>query len=153
MNLKNYLDELSKKGYLKPEKIGFDQISALLKSAKKNISAARKNLEIDEETCYTMAYSSMIKIGRALIFLQGYRPDDGQQHKTTIEVAGEVLGTDFSDLIEKFDKMRKKRNQFTYDPLIPLSQREVDDALFCAENFYNKVKDWLEKENPQLKLF
>ncbi|PJB89129.1 hypothetical protein CO083_01175 [Candidatus Roizmanbacteria bacterium CG_4_9_14_0_8_um_filter_34_12] len=83
MNLKKYLDKLSEQGFLKQEEIGFNQVRALLDSAFKNIKASRKNLSIDEETCYTMAYNAMIKIARALIFLQGFRPDDGQQHKTT----------------------------------------------------------------------
>ena len=61
-------------------------------SASKNISASEKNFAIDEEACYTLAYNAMLKIARALVFLQGYRPYDGQQHKTTIEVAGELLG-------------------------------------------------------------
>jgi len=153
MNLKKYLDKLSEQGFLKQEEIGFNQVRALLDSAFKNIKASRKNLSIDEETCYTMAYNAMIKIARALIFLQGFRPDDGQQHKTTIEVAGEILGESFKNLINKFDKMRQKRNRFIYDPAIPPSQEEANNAIKVAEEFYNKTKTFLEETNPQLKLF
>ena len=97
MNLKNYLENLAVKGLLKKEEIGQDQIKALIINAKRNLSAARKNLDIDEETAYTMAYSAMLKVARALIFIQGFRPDDGQQHKTTIDVAGKILGPDFNN--------------------------------------------------------
>ncbi len=51
MSLENYLNNLIERGFLKKEQIGVDQVSALLKSASKNIKAAEKNLEIDEETC------------------------------------------------------------------------------------------------------
>ena len=85
MNLRNYLKNLTKQGFLKKEEIGVDQIRSLLLAASKNLLSAKKNLEIDEETCYTMAYNSMIKAARALLFLQGFRPYDGQQHKTTID--------------------------------------------------------------------
>jgi len=44
-----------------------------------------------------MAYNSMIKVARAVLFLHNLRPANGQQHKTTIEVAGKILGKEFND--------------------------------------------------------
>jgi len=152
-NLKNYFEQLTKQGFLKQEEIGLDQIKALLVSAKKNLMAANKTLEIDEETCYTMAYSCVLKLGRALIFLHGFRPDDGQQHKTTIEAAFFILGDDYKNLFFVFDKMRQKRNQFTYDPLFPLSIAEVKEALKNADNFLSEVRNFIKTKNPQLSLF
>ena len=95
----------------------------------------------------------MLKIARALVFLQNYRPSDGQQHKTTIEVAGKILGKGFSELIDIFDKMRKKRNQFTYDPMLPLSLADANNALKTANEFYKKVRNFLDSKYPQLRLF
>ncbi|MCX6766691.1 MAG: HEPN domain-containing protein [Candidatus Moranbacteria bacterium] len=153
MNSKNYFDELIKRGLLKKEKIGLDQVRALLASSAKNLNASRKTIAIDEETCFAMAYAAMLKIARAILFLHSLRPSDGQQHKTTIEVAGNILGSDFRELIEKFDKMRRKRNQFTYDPLLPLTDRETKEALQTAEKFSAEVRRRLEKEDSQEKLF
>jgi uncharacterized protein (UPF0332 family) len=151
--LENCLKNLESSGLLKKEKIGIDQIKALLMSASKNIYASEKNFTIDEEACYTLAYNAMLKIARALVFLQGYRPSDSQQHKTTIEVAGELLGKKFSELINMFDLMRKKRNQFTYDPMLPISLTEAKNALKTANEFHRKVKAFLDEKYPQLKLF
>jgi len=64
-NLETYLKKLESKGFLKREKIGIDQVKALLISASKNIIASEKNLSIDEEACYTLAYNAMLKIARA----------------------------------------------------------------------------------------
>ena len=153
MNLKDYLNSLADKGLLKPEKIGLDQVRALILGAEKNLTAAKKNLSIDEETTYIMAYSAMLKVARALIFIRGFRPDDGQQHKTTIDVAGRILGPDFSDLIAKFDKMRRKRNELTYDPLLPLSKIETENALKNANEFFQRVRGFLIDSDPQKKLF
>jgi uncharacterized protein (UPF0332 family) len=152
-NLENYLRRLESSGFLKKEKIGIDQINALLLGASKNIFASEKNLTIDEEACYTLAYNAMLKTARALVFLKGFRPANGQQHKTTIEVAGKILGKEFGELIDMFDKMRRKRNQFTYDPMLPLSLTEAKSALRTAGDFYKKVKSFLEKKYPQIKLF
>ena len=153
MNLENYLNNLIERGFLKKEQIGVDQVSALLKSASKNVRAAERNLGIDEETCYTMAYNSMIKVARAILFLNNIRPTDGQQHKTTIEVAGKILGKEFNDLIKRFDQMRKKRNVFTYEPLIPLSKQETIQSLETAKDFHIKVKDFLQEKKFQLNIF
>ncbi|MFH0891585.1 MAG: HEPN domain-containing protein [Candidatus Falkowbacteria bacterium] len=153
MNLKDYFKQKIEAGHLKKEKIGHDQVVALIKAAIKNLSASEKNINIDEETCYAMAYNAMLKIGRAIIYLSGMRPDDGQQHKTTVEAAGRILGDDFNDLIVNFDKMRRKRNQFTYDPIAPLGREEAIQALGTAKKFITEVKKYLDKTNPQRKLF
>ncbi len=153
MGLESYLKRLESRGFLRKEKIGIDQVKALLAGAYKNIAASEKNLSIDEEACYTLAYNAMLKISRALVFLQGYRPHDGQQHKTTIEITGVILGEEFKNLIDMFDIMRKKRNQFTYDPLLPLSLTEAKTALKTAKEFHMKVKLYLDEQYPQLKLF
>jgi len=49
-------------------------------------------------------------------------------------------------------KMRRKRNQFTYDPFLPVSEAEAKAALKTAEDFVDKTIERLKKENPQLKL-
>lgn len=152
-NLERYLKKLESQGFLKKEKIGIDQVRALLVSAAKNIIASEKNLSIDEEACYTLAYNAMLKTARALVFLQTYRPSDGRQHMTTIEVAGKILGNEFSELIHMFDKMRKKRNQFTYEPMLPLSLTEAKNAMKIAKKFHAKVRKFLNDKYPQLTLF
>jgi len=153
MILEDYFNELVEKGLLRKEKIGVDQVKALLRSAGKNVVASRKILEIDEEASYLMAYNAMLKMARAIVFLHHYRPDDGQQHKTTVAVAGKILGSGFSELIDRFDRMRKKRNQVVYESLLPISQEESNKALKTAEEFYRRVKQFLEEIDQQRRLF
>ena len=152
-SLEKYLDSLAEKGLLKREPgIKVDQIQGLLDGSRRNLRSANKSLEIDEELCYEAAYKSMFKLARAMVFLQGYRTDDGGQHKTTINVAEKVLGAAFGTLIKKFDKMRRIRNAFDYDPGAPLSRIETVNALKTANEFYDKVIKYLMTKNPQLKL-
>jgi uncharacterized protein (UPF0332 family) len=147
------LRKLESEGFLRQEKIGIDQVRALLTSAAKNIIASEKNLSIDEEACYTLAYNAMLKTARALVFLQNYRPSDGRQHITTIDVSGKILGKEFRNLIEMFDKMRRKRNQFTYEPMLPLSMTEAKNAFKTAKKYHGKVRKFLDGKYPQLNLF
>jgi len=139
-------------GLIKKQKVDFSQIEALLLRSRKDIVAAKANLEIDEEVTYNYAYLAMLRCGRSMVFMKGYRSVDGQQHKTVIELSGEILGEKFKNIIKKFDHMRRKRNQFTYDPFLPVSKIEAENALKTAEEFVTIVLKLVQKENPQLRL-
>jgi uncharacterized protein (UPF0332 family) len=152
MNYKNLINDLLNKGLIKKQTIDFKSIRYLLLRSKKDLVVAKKNLAIDEEVTYNYAYLAMLRCGRALMFLQGYRPDDGAQHKTVIDFIAVMLGPTFTDLINKFDIMRRKRNQFTYDPFLPISRTEAENALKSAEEFVAKATELVKKENPQLEL-
>ena len=139
-------------GLIKKQKVDFSHIEALLLRAQKDIVAAKANLKINEEVTYNYAYLAMLRCGRSIVFMKGYRSVDGQQHKTVIELSGDVLGEKFKNIIKKFDRMRRKRNQFTYDPFIPVSKTEAENALMSAEEFVKIVLKLVQKENPQLGL-
>lgn len=93
----------------------------------------------------------MLRCGRSIVFMKEYRSVDGQQHKTIIELSGEILGEEFKSIVKKFDRMRRKRNQFTYDPFLPVSKIEAENALKTAEEFVKIVLKLIQKENPQLR--
>lgn len=152
MDYKDIVKIMLNQGLIKRQKVDFSQIEALLLRARKDIVAAKANLEIDEEVTYNYAYLSMLRCGRAIVFIKGFRSVDGQQHKTIIELSGEILGEEFKNITRKFDRMRRKRNQFTYDPLIPVSKIEAENALKTAKEFVNIVMNLIQKENPQLRL-
>ena len=152
MSYEERIKILLNQGLIKKQKIDYSHIEALLFRAKKDLFVAKSTLEIDEEATYNYAYLAMLRCGRAIVFLKWYRSTDGQQHKTIIEFSGEILGKGFKNLIKKFDRMRRKRNQFTYDPFLPVSKVEAETALRIAEEFVDKVIERLKKENPQLRL-
>jgi len=140
-------------GLIKRQKKSFKQIRNLLSRALKDIKTAEKNLPIDEEAVYTFAYLSMLRTGRAIMLLYGYRPDDGAQHKTTVEFASLVLGEKYRTLTRKFDRMRRRRNIFTYDPADNLTERETLEALRTAKQFVKEIVKWIKERDPQLELF
>jgi uncharacterized protein (UPF0332 family) len=128
-------------GLIKRQRKSFNQIRNLLSRASKDIKTAEQNLAIDEEAVYTFAYLSMLRTGRAIMLLHGYRPDDGAQHRTTVEFATLVLG-------EKY-----RRNLFTYDPVDNLTEKETMEALRTAKRFVQEIIQWIKEKDPQLELF
>jgi len=122
-------------GFLRTHPKDAGQAKKLLSRARRDIATAEANLEIDEEAVYTFAYLGMLRAGRALLFLNGLRPADGRQHRTVVEVAGMLLGRGHKELSFKFEQMRRKRNQFTYEPDLPLGRKETEDALNASRRF------------------
>jgi uncharacterized protein (UPF0332 family) len=151
--MKKLIDELKANGFIAQEEIGFDQIIRHLDRANKDVRVAKANLKIDMEAAYNYAYLATLRTGRALMFSFGYRPTDGQQHKTIVLFSGTILGKEFSVLVAKFDRMRKFRNKFTYEePGILVSLQEAEKAIMSASQFVTRVSDFIQKKNPQMKL-
>ena len=123
----------------------------LISRAYKEIKVAEANIKIDEGIAFTIAYTAMLHTGRALILFKGYRPHDGYQHKTVVDFASIVLGEHYKTLVRRFDNMRRKRNTFTYEANISISEEEVRNGLESAGNFIKAVRELIEKEDPQYK--
>jgi len=153
MNCKSLFDKLSKEGKLKRQPADIDYLNALLDSARRNFEAALVVRGRVDEAAFKLFYDGLLQISRAVVLLHGYRPDDGEQHKTTFLAAGEILGAEYEDLIRKIQKLRVKRNICLYDPKGLIGKSETDAMYTTAKKFWNKVRLYLERVNPQLKLF
>lgn len=153
MALENLLNDLVREGKLKKQKTGVDYLNDLLFSAKRNFEAAILIKDKVDEAAFKLIYDGLLQIGRVIVLLNGYRPDDGEQHKTTFTVAGEFLGHDFQDIILKIQKFRVKRNDCIYEPKGLVTNNETDAILITAREFWAKARSYLETKNQQLKLF
>ncbi|MBI5151914.1 hypothetical protein HZA39_00090 [Candidatus Peregrinibacteria bacterium] len=143
-----------RKGLIKKENIGFDQVVKHIDRANIDLKVSRRNLTIDTEAAYNYAYLAMLRTGRALMFSCSYRPIDGRQHKTVVEFCEYILGKKYTVLVKHFDRMRQKRNKFTYDePGLIVSDTETISALEKAEKFVREITKFIQGENPQAKLF
>ena len=94
----------------------------------------------------------MLKAGRALMLLKGYVPDDGAQHKTVVEMTSAILGDPYRELTEKFETMRRKRNEMTYESGTLLSKSEAQKAFSDAIALVKKIFTEAKAQNPQLEL-
>ncbi|MDD5098332.1 MAG: HEPN domain-containing protein [Candidatus Pacebacteria bacterium] len=151
--MKNFINEYKNKGLIKEENIDINQVVKHLERAKKDLRAADANLKIDIEISYDCAYKAMLRSGRALMFSFKYRPIDGEQHKTVVVFSEYVLGPEYLKMVKHFDRMRKKRNRFTYDePELLVSETETKQAIENAKNFFEEVCKFIQNKNPQKKL-
>ncbi len=152
MTFEEFIKEYSRRGLIKKQKSDFRTIEKLMARSHKEIKAAEANLKIDEGIAFTVAYTAMLHAGRALMLVCGYRPDDGYQHKTVVDFTAVVLGKKYKTLVQHFDKMRRKRNIFTYEVSISISETEVKNALKSATDFIETIHKTVKTKNPQFKL-
>lgn len=151
--MKEFIKKYKQEGLIREEKIGFDQVVRHIERARKDLRVAKANLKIDTEASYNYAYLAMLRAGRALMFSMGFRPVGGEQHKTTVAFCEHVMGKEFVVLVRHFNRMRKKRNRFTYDePGLLVSEIETRSAFECAEEFVGVVSEFVEKKSRQQKL-
>ncbi len=145
--------ELVKKGLLKQEQIGFDQINKVLSRAYRNIKSAKILLkDDDEEGSFGLAYEAMLLAGRALVFSYGLRPRTVGSHKIVVDFTEKIIGKEYKILVQKFDKMRRKRNYLIYGIGLIISATEVKNAIKTAEEFMAKIREIIQKKNPQKRL-
>ena len=140
------------KGQLEAFKVERAQIAQHVQSAYQDLKEARVTFKVSDKAAYLFAYTAMLKIGRALLFLKGYRPKGHGQHETVVEVAGSILGSGFKSLTDRFDRMRRKRNKLIYDIGGLISHSDAEGAFKTAEQYVDRVFKFMEQEDPQLKL-
>lgn len=153
MNLKNLLNRLVREGKLKSQETDIGYIQNLLDAAKRNFAAASLIEGKIDEAAFKLFYDGLLQIGRVILIINGYRPDDGEQHKTTFMVAGEFLGDEYTRIIKKIQKYRVKRNYCMYDPKILVSRGETEAIHKTAQEFWQMVRLYLSDKDTQLKLF
>ena len=153
MNLKDLLTKLENQGKLKRQPTKPDYLNSLLHAAQRNFKAALANVDDFEEVAFKSAYEGLLQISRVVLLINGYRPDDGGQHKTTFMVAEAILGKDFKKLINRIDIYRIKRNNSIYEPTGLITKTEAKNILKTAKEYWNKVKKYLKEKDDQLELF
>ena len=146
--IKRLLDEKRLESF----KVERSQVAKHIESAFLDLKEARATFLVSDKAAYLFAYTAMLKIGRALLFLKGYRPKGQGQHEAVIHTAGFVLGKGFESLTRQFNQMRQKRNKLIYDIGGLVSHTESEEAFLAAEKYLEKVRQVMEAEDPQLKL-
>ncbi len=147
------LARLEREGKLRRQAAELDYLEDLLAAARRNFEAGRLLLDKADEAAFKLYYDGLLQVSRAVLLFRGYRPDDGEQHRTTFLAAGEILGSRFEEVIRKIQKFRVKRNCCLYDPKDIIGPSEAAAIHKTAREFWSQVREYLKRENLQLALF
>lgn len=142
-------ENLLKEGLIKRCPIDYKAIANLTKRAYIDLKTAKRNIDDDHECAYTYAYNAMLRSGLALMFSEGFRPEIKDKHLTVVKFTSSMLGNKFKRAINDYDFMRRKRHRFIYEPDIPCSEKEAEDALKTAKIFIDGISKLIKEKNPQ----
>jgi uncharacterized protein (UPF0332 family) len=130
-----------------PFKATASQVNQLLQVAERDLKAAQKNLEVDIDWAYTMAYNAVLQACRAVVYSEGFRPRGGEQHVTVVEFASEKFGEDFKKEIQLFDQMRRKRHRIIYETAGLVSIEEAKQSVTFAIRFVFEINKIITRKN------
>ena len=145
MRYKDSLNGLLSEGIIKKCPVDLKAVDNLLERAGVDLETAERNLKADEECAYTYAYNAMLRAGLALMFSKGFRPHIKNKHRNIVRFAGCCIKGKAKSIIVDYDRMRRNRNRFIYEPDIPCSTKEAKAAIKAAKIFVNNVADLIKK--------
>jgi uncharacterized protein (UPF0332 family) len=131
------------------------EVMGLMMRAERDLATARLLQDKDEEWSFAAAYQAMARSGRALLLSEGYRPKGSRSrdtHKTVVTASGVILGEKYKSLINKFDRMRRKYQNFMVEAGSMVSRYEAGQAIRDAEEFCNLVSVRLREKYSQMSL-
>jgi uncharacterized protein (UPF0332 family) len=146
-------EKFLKANLVKKVKPDYEQINMQLNRAVKDLKTAKANLNIDLTWSLTIAYHSMIRGGRALMYSKGYLPTFNQSHKTIVEFTRVVLGNEYTDIISKFNRLRRRRHNFIYESENHVTLHDAKSSIDVSRKLIDKIVDLIKKDNPQNFLF
>ena len=149
MNYEKFLRD----GLIKKQSPDFKQIESQLTRAKKDLNTAELNLPIDTTWAFTIAYHAMIRASRAFMFSKGYLPTTKQSHKTIVEFTKWIVGKDYENLVNRFNRMRRRRHDFIYDSQNHITLHEAKTSIKTAKQLIEEIISLVKKENPEVDLF
>lgn len=131
------------------------EVMGLMMRAERDLATARLLQDKDEEWSFAAAYQAMARSGRALLLSEGYRPKGSRSrdtHKTVVTASGIILGEKYKSLINKFDRMRRKYQNFMIEAGSMVSRYEAGQAIRDAEEFCSLVTARLREKYSQMSL-
>ena len=152
MIYKDSIANLLREGIIKKCPTDYRSIKNLLKRAQTDLVTATRNLNEDEECSYNYAYNAMLRSGLALMNIEGYRPDVRDKHLTIIRFVSFIFREEYVKIINNYDFMRRKRNRFIYEPDIPCSKKEAEDAIKIAHEYVDIISKYIKSKYPQKEL-
>ncbi len=112
--------------------------------AERDLRTAKNILEEgDYDWTYSIAYNAVLQSARTLMFSLGFKPVGSEQHKSVFEFLRETKLN--KELINFFDKVRKKRNIVVYREVNIIEKCDVKEVIKKAEKFVQEIRTFVQK--------
>jgi len=105
-------------------------------------------MHLSSEWSFNIAYNAMQQAGRALMLYHGYRSVGSGHHLTVIQFLKISFETKFNEIFILMDRMRRQRNQTTYETVGITSEKEARAAIINAKELVSLVTDSITEVYP-----
>ncbi len=150
----NY-NELKEMGIVEERTAEIAEVIAFVTRAERDLATSKLLQDKDEEWAFAAAYQAMARSARALILSEGFRPKgvrSRDSHKTVVTASGIILGEQHKSMINKFDRMRRKYQNFMEEAGRVISRYEAGQAIKDAEEFLSIVIGKIREKYSQMSL-
>ena len=138
---------------LKSCPVDFRRIENFIQRAQKDLVSARFIKHTDLEAAYQLLYEGMLHCALAYTVGDGFQPDIRGKHKTLIDYVAYALGKRYESKIKFYDRMRRRRHQFLYEPgPYQCTEKEIEDAETVVREFIELISRKIREKNPQKEL-
>lgn len=144
MSLTNWRDN----GWLSDHKTSPQEISDLLSVADRDLSDC-ESPGLSPDWQLSIAYNAALQTATAALAACGYRAGRDAHHYRIIQSLAHTIEAE-PNLINQFDKFRKKRNIGGYESAGRISQQEANEMKVLAKVLYEKVLKWLHQNYADL---
>jgi len=132
--------ELLNDGRIKSGSFSEKQVRDRLDIARRDLKTSEATLDTSPDWAFNIAYNAMHQTGRAFMFRCGYRAVGKGHHITVIRFLKLSFGTDMEEPLAVMDRMRRKRNEATYDTAGTISEKAASEALETAREFVAEIE-------------
>lgn len=145
---------LKEMGIVEERSAEIAEVIALVTRAERDLSTSKLLQDKDEEWAFAAAYQAMARSARALILSEGFRPRGSRRdtHKSVVTASGVLLGDQYKSMINKFDRMRRKYQNFMEEAGRIISRYEAGQAIRDAEEFVALVNGRIREKYSQMSL-
>lgn len=110
----------------------------------KSLEFARNGLVTENyDEVLSVVYNGIFKVSNKFMNFLGYRAIGREHHKNVFDFLRKV-GLD-EGLVDYFDVIRKKRNDFLYRDIESVSKEEAEEMLEKAKEFVQKIRTFVQK--------
>ena len=144
MSLKNWLAN----GWLVEHKTSPQEITGLLEVADRDLKDCQSP-GLSSDWQLNIAYNAALQAAAAALSAAGYRASREAHHYRVIQSLAHTIKAELN-LVNQFDKFRKKRNISGYELSGTISQQEANEMKSLAKTIREDVENWLRKNHPKL---
>ena len=144
MSLTNWRDN----GWLVEHKTSPQEISDLLSVADRDLTDC-ESPGLSPDWQLSISYNAALQTATAALAACGYRASRDAHHYRIIQSLAHTIEAE-SNVINQFDKFRKKRNIGGYEAAGRISQQEADEMKKLAKELYEQIVKWLHQNHADL---